>query len=94
MKRKFSDNELKAQIIAYLWDECSWGQIYTNYHKMKHRLSKIVNNNGKNVEKKVKELSQLDWLMVLKHGDIISLNPIYKLIIKTYRNAHLFKDNQ
>lgn len=90
MKREFTDDELKAQIISYLWDQVACGQIYTNYPKMKNRLSKIVNNNGKNVEKKVKELSKLQWVTVLKHGDTISLNPIYKLIIKTYRDTHLF----
>ena len=89
MKREFSDDQLKAQIITYLWDQGAWGQIYTNYTRMKNRLSKVVNNNGKNIEKKVKELSKLHWVAVLKHGDTISLNPTYKLIIKTYRDVHL-----
>ena len=46
MKREFSDDQLKAQIITYLWDQGAWGQIYTNYPRMKNRLSKVVNNNG------------------------------------------------
>jgi len=91
MKREFSDAELRAQIITYLWDQGAWGQMYTNYPRMKNRLSKAVNNNGKNVERKVKELSKLYWIKVLKHGDTISLNPTYKLIIKTYRDVHLSK---
>ncbi|MCH7967064.1 MAG: hypothetical protein IIB02_06580 [Thaumarchaeota archaeon] len=72
-----------------MWDQGAWGQMYTNYPRMKNRLSKVVNNNGKNVKRKVKELSKLHWVTVLKHGDTISLNPTYKLIIKTYRDVHL-----
>lgn len=90
MKREFLDDELKAQVISYLWDQGAWGQIYTNYPKMKNRLSKMVTNNGKNIEKKVKELSKLQWVNVLKNGDTISLNPIHKLIIKTYKDTYLF----
>ena len=80
MKKEFNDNELKAQIISYLWDQGAWGQMYVNYSKMKNRLSKIVNNNGKNIEKKVRMLSSLQWVTVLKNGDTISLNPRYKSI--------------
>ena len=72
-----------------MWDQGAWGQMYTNYPRMKNRLSKVVNNNGKNVKRKVKELSKLHWVTVLKHGDTISLNPTYKLIIKTYRDVYL-----
>ena len=28
MLRDFSDNELTAQILSYLWDQGSWGEIY------------------------------------------------------------------
>jgi len=59
--------------------------------QMKNRLSKMVTNNGKNIEKKVKELSKLQWVNVfLKNGDTISLNPVHKLIIKTYKDTYLY----
>ena len=54
----------------------------------------MVNNNRKNVERKVKELSKLHWVTVLKNGDTILLNPIYKLIIKTYRDASFLTKQQ
>ena len=45
-----------------------------------------------NIEKKVRMLSSLQWVTVLKNGNTISLNPRYKSIIKAYRNAHILYD--
>ena len=85
----FSDNELMAQILSYLWDQGAWGEIYTNYTKMKKRLHHIVKNDGKNIEKKVKELSKINWVEIHKNGITISLNPIYKIMIKNFRDQYL-----
>ena len=73
LKREFSDDELMAQIVSYLWDQGAWGERYKNYTQMKNRLSKVVNNNGKNVERKVKMLSSKNWITIKKNGDTISL---------------------
>lgn len=89
MKREFSDDELMAQIVSYLWDQGAWGERYKNYTQMKNRLSKVVNNNGKNVERKVKMLSSKKWVKIKKNGDTISLNPIYKIMIKNFRDQYL-----
>jgi len=90
MLRDFSDNELKAQILSYLWDQGSWGEIYTNYTKMKKRLRHIVKNNGKNIEKMVKELAKTNWIEIHKNGDTVSLNPIYKIMIRNFRDQYLY----
>lgn len=89
MKREFSDDELMAQIVSYLWDHGAWGERYKNYTQMKNRLSKVVNNSGKNVEKKVKMPSSKKWINVKKNEDTISLNPIYKIMIKNFRDQYL-----
>jgi len=89
LKREFSDDELMAQIVSYLWDQGAWGERYKNYTQMKNRLSKVVNNNGKNVERKVKMLSSKNWITIKKNGDTISLNPIYKIMIKNFRDQYL-----
>ncbi len=87
MKRAFTDDELQAQILDYLWNQGAWGEIYTNYTKMKKRLHHIVKNNGKNVEKQVKELSKKKQLVEIhKNGDTLSLNPFYKTEIGNIRN--------
>jgi hypothetical protein len=89
MLRDFSDNELMAQILSCLWDQGSYGEIYTNYTKMKKRLDHIVKNDGKNIEKKAKELPKINWVEIHKNGDTISLNPIYKIMIKNFRDQYL-----
>ncbi len=89
MLRDFSDNELMAQNLSYLWDQGSWDEIYTNYTKMKKRLHHTVKNNGKNIEKKVRELSKINWVEIHKNDDTISLNPIYKIMIKNFRDQYL-----
>lgn len=89
MKSQYSDDELRAQILYYMWNQGSWSEIYTNFEKMRRRLSNVVKNNGKNVVKKTEELVKWNWVLPRKNWDTISLNPSYKPQIKQYINENL-----
>ena len=91
MKTTFTDDQLCAQILCYLWNQGSWSEIYTNLDKMTRRLSNIVKNNGKNTMKKIENLVKWNWVLPRKNWDTISLNPVYKSQIKQYIEDHLIK---
>ncbi len=91
MKTVFTDDQLQAQILYYLWNQGSWSEIYTNLDKMTRRLSNVVKNNGKNTMKKVENLVKWNWVLPRKNWDTISLNPVYKTQIKQYIDEHLIK---
>ncbi len=91
MKSIFTDDQLRAQILYYLWNQGSWSEIYTNLDKMVRRLGNVVKNNGKNTMKKVEDLVKWNWVLPRKNWDTVSLNPIYKDQIKQYMNNHLIK---
>lgn len=92
MNREFTNDKLRAQILHYLWMQGSWSEFYTNYDRMRRRLSKVVKNNGKNITKQIEELVRWRWVLPRKNWDTISLNPIYKLSIKQYVVQHLDLD--
>lgn len=92
LKAVFTDDQLRAQIIYYLWNQGSWSEIYTNLDKMKRRLSNIVKNNGKNTMKKMEELVKWNWVLPRKNWETVSLNPEYKPQIQQYVKDHLFVD--
>ncbi|HEX5457898.1 MAG TPA: hypothetical protein VFX64_05875 [Candidatus Nitrosotalea sp.] len=91
MKTAFTDDQLRAQILYYLWNQGSWSEIYTNLDKMTRRLSNIVKNNGKNTMKKIENLVKWNWVLPRKNWDTISLNPVYKSQIKQYIDEYLIK---
>ena len=91
MKTSFTDDELRAQILYYLWNQGSWSEIYTNLDKLIRRLSNVVKNNGKNTMKKVEELVKWNWVLPRKNWETISLNPVSKSQIKQYIETHLIK---
>ena len=92
LKAVFTDDQLRAQILHYLWNQGSWSEIYTNLDKMKRRLSNIVKNNGKNTMKKMEELVKWNWVLPRKNWETVSLNPEYKPQIQQYIKDHLFVD--
>ena len=92
MNRVFEEKELEAQIMYYLWNQGAWSETYTNYDKMKRRLSKIVANNGENVQRRVEELVKKRWVLWKKNGDTISLNLYAKVEIKKFLYAQGFLD--
>ena len=89
MKAVFTDDQLRAQILHYLWNQGSWSEIYTNLDKMKRRLGNIVKNNGKNVMKQLEELVKWNWVLPRKNWETVSLNPVYKTQIKQHIDDHL-----
>jgi len=89
LKTTFTDDQLRAQILYYLWNQGSWSEIYTNLDKMTRRLSNIVKNNGKNTMKKIEDLVKWNWVLPRKNWDTVSLNPVYKSQIKQYVDNHL-----
>lgn len=89
MKAVFTDDQLRAQILYYLWNQGSWSEIYTNLDKMKRRLANIVKNNGKNVMKQLEDLVKWNWVLPRKNWETVSLNPIYKMQIKHHIDDHL-----
>jgi hypothetical protein len=91
MKTTFTDDQLRAQILHYLWNQGSWSEIYTNLDKMTRRLSNIVKNNGKNTTRKIENLVKWNWVLPRKNWDTISLNPVYKSQIKQYIEDYLIK---
>lgn len=92
LKAVFTDDQLRAQILYYLWNQGRWSEIYTNLDKMKRRLSNIVKNNGKNTMKKMEELVKWNWVLPRKNWETVSLNPEYKPQIQQYVKDHLFVD--
>ena len=91
MKAVFTDDQLRAQILYYLWNQGSWSEIYTNLDKMTRRLGNVVKNNGKNTTKKIEDLVKWNWVLPHKNWDTVSLNPVYKSQIKQYMDSHLIK---
>ncbi|SRR5579875_2801262 len=91
LKSVFTDEQLRAQILQYRWNQGSWSEIYTNLDKMIRRLSNVVKNNGKNTMKKVEDLVKWNWVLPRKHWDTVSLNPVYKNQIKEYIDRNLWK---
>ncbi|MGI0040852.1 MAG: hypothetical protein ACRD94_02685 [Nitrosopumilaceae archaeon] len=89
MKAVFTDDQLRAQILHYLWSQGSWSEIYTNLDKMKRRLSNIVKNNGKNTMRKIEELVGWNWVLPRKNWETVSLNPVFKQQIQQYIGDHL-----
>lgn len=93
MKATFTDDQLRAQILSYLWNNGSWSEIYTNFDKMKNRLSNVVKNNGKNIMRKVEDLVKWDWVLPRKNWETVSLNPLFKPQIKQYIQDYLIANS-
>ena len=69
--------EIQNTILFYLWQEGAWGEMYTNYEKMKRRIGMVVKNNGKNTDKQLKKLVNDRLVEKKKQGRTYSLNHLY-----------------
>ena len=78
MKRDYSDEELKALILNFIMRKGRWGKHYFPIDTMKNWLSQVVQNNGKNIERKIKELHNEGYLILHKRNTTASLNPRMK----------------
>ena len=77
-----TDIEIQDTILFYLWQEGAWGEVYTNYEKMRRRVGMIVKNNGKNTDKQLKKLVNDRLVLKLKQGRTFSLNHLYRNTIE------------
>jgi hypothetical protein len=84
MKREYSDEELKALILNFIMRKGRWGEHYFPIDTMSNWLGQVVQNNGKNVRKKVKELAKEGYLILHKGNTTASLNPQAKTQIMDY----------
>jgi len=89
MKREFTDLELQAQILWYLYGKGAWGEDYKPFVPMVKRLSNIVMNNGRNIKKQTRNLVKLYFVQSMKQGRTISLNHNFRLSIKQFINEQL-----
>jgi len=89
MKREFTDLELQAQILWYLYGKGAWGEDYKPFVPMVKRLSNIVKNNGKNIKRQTKNLVKLLLVQSMKQGRTISLNHDFRLTIRQFINEQL-----
>ena len=74
--------EIQNTILFYLWQEGAWGEMYTNYEKMKRRIGMVVKNNGKNTDKQLKKLISDRLVEKKKQGRTYSLNHLYRNTIE------------
>ncbi len=91
MKREYSDEELKALILNFIMRKGRWGERYFPIDTMSNWLGQVVQNNGKNVRKKVKELANEGYLILHKGNTTASLNPQAKRQIIEYIERYLLE---
>ena len=89
MKREYSDPELKALILNFIMRKGRWGEHYFPIDTMANWLGQGVQNNGKNIRKKVKELANEGFLILHKGNTTASLNPRMKKEIMEYIENNL-----
>ena len=89
MKREYGDNELKSLILNFIMRKGRWGKHYFPIDTMTNWLSQVVQNNGKNIEKKVKELAGEGYLILHKRNTTASLNPRAKREIMEFIEKYL-----
>lgn len=89
MKRDFLDEELKALILNFVMRKRRWGEHYFPIDTMANWLGQVVQNNGKNVRKKVKDLAKEGFLILHKVNTTASLNPRARQEIIDYIERNL-----
>jgi hypothetical protein len=89
MKREYSDQELKALILNFIMRKGRWGEHYFPIDTMAKWLGQVVQNNGKNVRKKVDELAKDGYLILWKRNTTASLNPRAKREIIEFIEKYL-----
>jgi hypothetical protein len=89
MKREYSDTELKALILNFIMRKGRWGEHYFPIDTMANWLGQVVQNNGKNVRKRVKDLAKEGFLILHKVNTTASLNPRMKQEIMEYIERNL-----
>lgn len=89
MKLVYSDEQLRAMILNFIMRKGRWGEHYFPIDTMINWLGRVVQNNGKNVRKKVKELANESFLILHKGNTTASLNPRARHAILEYIERNL-----
>lgn len=89
MRREWSDEELKALILNFIFRRGRWGKHYFPIDTMRNWLSQVVQNNGKKIDRKVKELTNEGYLILHKRNTTASLNPRMRQEIMNYIRRNL-----
>lgn len=89
MKRVYSNDGLKALIFNFIMRKGRWGEHYFPIDTLVNWLGQVVQNNGKNVKKKVKELANEGYLILHKGNTTASLNPRARHAIMEYIKKNL-----
>jgi len=75
MKRRYSDEKIKASIMNKLLRRGCWGAKYLPLESLVHWISRRVKRDGKRIRKLINELVKEGYILVHKGGKTISLNP-------------------
>ncbi|MBO3755133.1 MAG: hypothetical protein FGF53_09735 [Candidatus Brockarchaeota archaeon] len=67
--------EIKAMILSKLRNRGCWGARYMPLDTLVRWLSRMVERNGKRVQKAVRQLVNEGHLILHKGGETVSLNP-------------------
>ena len=66
MRRDYSDSELRALIMDWLQRHGRWGAHYFPLDTLVHKLSHIVENNGKRIRRMVKALLGEGYVLAIR----------------------------
>ena len=89
MKKVYSDTELKALILNFLMRKVRWGERYFPIDTLANWLGQTVQNNGKNVRRKIDKLAKEGYLILWKRNSTASLNPRMRREIVEYVEKNL-----
>ena len=89
MKREYADEQLKALILNFIMRKGRWGEHYFPIDTMTNWLGQGVKNNGRNIKKKIKELTGDGYLILHKGNTTASLNPRARRVIMDYIEKYL-----
>jgi len=82
--RRYSDEEIKADIMNRLMRKGCWGAKYLPLESLIRWISKKVKKNGKRIRRLIKELVKEGYILTHKGGKTISLNPTLSKEIVEY----------
>ena len=82
-----ADREVKAAILSFLEKKGRWGASYFPLDTLVRWLGREVKRGGKRVRNCVDDLAKEEYILFLKKGKTVSLNPFKKKEIIEYVRA-------
>jgi hypothetical protein len=74
-RREVSDEQIKADLMNRLLRKHCWGAKYFPLITLVNWMSKQIKNNGKRIQRLVRQLVNEGYLLLHKKGATVSLNP-------------------